>query len=193
MYSYFTNAVVYLIMGGALLLVWCRHSSQAFARDLGCSTIAAGLIPLGYLAYTNLPSPWHMAGLLLVLFGAIPNLLLLTSAALRLAGRRLPQRVMLLMVVAMTLLLTLPSTAQRMTLWPTVNLSFFIALGVLITRWMWRTNAVERLVGPLLIVLGLIGCAANLVFQGGVKSADGKAVLAFDSSAQSVAVRCTGG
>jgi len=42
-------------------------------------------------------------------------------------------------------------------------------------------------------ILVLIGCAANLALQGGVKSADGKAVLAFDFSAESAAVRCTVG
>ena len=42
-------------------------------------------------------------------------------------------------------------------------------------------------------LLALIGCAANLVLQGGVKSADGKAVLAFAFSAASAAVRCTAG
>ena len=39
----------------------------------------------------------------------------------------------------------------------------------------------------------LISCAANLVLQGDVKSADGKAVLAFDFSVVSAAVRCTVG
>ena len=41
--------------------------------------------------------------------------------------------------------------------------------------------------------LPLIGCAANLVLQDGVKSADGKAVLAFAFSAVFAAVRCTAG
>jgi hypothetical protein len=39
----------------------------------------------------------------------------------------------------------------------------------------------------------LIGCAANRALQGEVKSADGKAVLVFDFSAESAAVQCTGG
>jgi len=183
MYSYFTNAVVYLIMGAALLLVWRRHSSQAFARDLGFSTLAAALIPIGYLLYTNLAAPWNMAGLVLVLSGAIPNLLLLTSAVLRLAGRRLPPRVMVGMAVAMALLLTVPSTAQRLVLWPAVNLSFFCVLGVLTMRWMWRTNAIERLVGPLLVILattqlplvlhGEDGLAANLFGSTVVRAAMG--------------------
>jgi len=45
---------------------------------------------------------------------------------------------------------------------------------------------------PMFMGLGyLIGCAANLALQGGVKSADGRAVLAVDFSAVFAAVRCT--
>ena len=39
----------------------------------------------------------------------------------------------------------------------------------------------------------LIGCAANRALEGEVKRADGKAVLAFDFSAESAAVQCIGG
>jgi hypothetical protein len=39
----------------------------------------------------------------------------------------------------------------------------------------------------------MIGCAANLAVHGGIKSAYGEAVLAFDFSAESAAVRCTVG
>ncbi|MFA9218948.1 MAG: hypothetical protein ACEQSK_17830 [Sphingomonadaceae bacterium] len=41
--------------------------------------------------------------------------------------------------------------------------------------------------------LELIGCAANLALQGGVKSADGCAVRFGASSAASAVARCTGG
>jgi len=155
MYQYFTNAVVYLIVGAALLLVWRRHSSQSFARDVGCSTIAASLIPLGFLLHQNVPPPFAMIGTAIVLFGAIPNLLFLTSGVLRLAGRRLPAGAALVMTIAMALILTVPSTEQRLWMWPCVNLVFLTTLGALAGRWMWPTSAIERLVGPLLILLGL--------------------------------------
>ena len=184
MYSYFTNVVVYLIMGAALLLVWRHHRSQSFARDLGFSTIAAALVPVGYLVYTKLPPPWNLAGLVLLLCGAIPNLLLLTSGVLRLAGRRLEPRAMVLMAVVMTLLLTIPSTAQRMLLWPMVNLCFFTSLGILTTCWMWRTNAVEGLAGPLLIVLGLSQLPLILYAE------DGLAANLFGATVARAAIGC---
>jgi hypothetical protein len=40
------NAGIYLVVGIGLLLVWQRHRTQAFARDMGCSTLFAALLPL---------------------------------------------------------------------------------------------------------------------------------------------------
>jgi hypothetical protein len=47
------NAGIYLVVGIGLLLVWQRHRTQAFARDMGCSTLFAALLPLGYLLRTG--------------------------------------------------------------------------------------------------------------------------------------------
>ena len=41
------------------------------------------------------------------------------------------------------------------------------------------------------IAFEVIGCAANLAVQGGVKSAEGRAFLAFDFSVESAAAQCT--
>jgi len=154
MYQYLTNTFVYLIVGGALLLVWRRHASQDFTRDLGGSTIAASLVPMGFMLHQSVPS-LEMLGTFIVLCGAIPNLLFLCSGVLRLAGRRLPLGTALAMVAGMMLVLTVPTTEQRIWMWPTVNMLFLCSLGVMAGRWMWQTSVIERLVGPLLVLLGL--------------------------------------
>ncbi|MFA9219185.1 MAG: putative bifunctional diguanylate cyclase/phosphodiesterase, partial [Sphingomonadaceae bacterium] len=178
------NTAVNLIMGAALLLVWRRHTSQTFARDLGYSTVAAAVIPLGYLLYTRLEPPAHLLGVPLVLCGAISNLLLLTCAVLRLADRRLRPTLLLLLALVMALLLTVPSTAQRVILWPSVNLCFFIVLGSLTVRWTWHTQGVERLVGPLLLLLGATQLPAILYGE------EGHAANLFGSTAVRVAIGC---
>ena len=166
-FQFLTNTFVYLIIGGALLLVWRRHTSQTFARDIGCSSIASGLVPLGFMLHQSSPS-LVVLGTVIVLCGAIPNLLFLTAGVLGLAGRRLPRAAALLMVAAMALVLTVPSTEQRLWMWPSVNLLFLCAFGLLATVWMWRTSAMERLVGPLLILLGASQLPLILYAQDGL-------------------------
>ncbi len=56
-YLYLLNAAMYAVIGAALLLVWRRHRTQAFAHHMGCSTLFAALIPLAYLIHTTAPEP----------------------------------------------------------------------------------------------------------------------------------------
>lgn len=155
MYLYFTNTVVFLMMGVALLLVWRIHAAQTFARDIGWSSIAAGVVSSGYYFYRTEPAPYAQLAFIVASAGAVLNLLLLCSGVMRLAGRRLPAAVMATMAVPMVLLLALLPLREKMVFWPLVVFLFVSGLGLLATRWLWRRDRIERSVGPLLVLLGL--------------------------------------
>jgi diguanylate cyclase (GGDEF)-like protein/PAS domain S-box-containing protein len=172
-YLYLINFAVYQLIGTALLLVWRRHPGQTFTRDMGRSTLFASLLPIGYLIHTGAPAPFNSAGLAVVVIGAIPNLLFLSSGVTHLAGRSLPRRAAIAIAAAALAVLLLPSFGHKLLSWALFNMSILIGLGVLATRWLWRTAMLERLAGPLLILLGLDqlllvvqaeqGMAANIV------------------------------
>jgi len=149
------NAGIYLIVGAGLLLVWQRHRTQVFARDMGCSTLFAALLPLGYLANTLAPAPWNALGLPLVVLGAVPNLLFLASGVMRLSGRRLPAGAAALIIALALSALLLPRIEARLLYWALFNMSVLLTVGTLATRWLWHTGTAMRLAGPLLIGLGL--------------------------------------
>jgi hypothetical protein len=152
---YLINAGVYLIIGTTLLLVWQRHRAQTFARDMGCSTLFAGLLPVGYLVHLVLPAPWRELGLPLVVLGAIPNLLFLTSGVLQLSGRRLSRVGAAVIAVLALLVLLVPATGDKLRYWASFNMTVLVTLGALVTLWTWRTGAGVRLAGLLLIALGV--------------------------------------
>ncbi|RZT04440.1 diguanylate cyclase (GGDEF) domain-containing protein [Duganella sp. CF402] len=149
------NAGIYLVVGIGLLLVWQRHRTQTFARDIGCSTLFAALLPLGYLTNGLAPAPWNALGLPLVVLGAVPNLLFLASGVMRLSGRRLPYGAAALIVALALSALLLPPLEMRLLCWALFNLSVLLTVGALATRWLWHAGSAVRLAGPLLIGLGL--------------------------------------
>lgn len=154
-YLYLVNFGLYLIVGLGLLRIWRLHPGQAFARDMGWSTLFAMLLPIGYLVHTEAPAALTPLGLPLVIAGAIPNLLLLSSGVLRLAGRRLSHLAAAAIVLCALLALAASAAASTLSYWSVFNMAMLAGVGLLATRWMWRNPALERLIGPLLILLGL--------------------------------------
>jgi len=154
-YLYLVNFGLYLIVGLGLLRIWRRHPGQAFARDLGWSTLCAMLLPIGYLLHTEAPAALAPLGMPLATAGAIPNLLLLGSGVARLAGRRLSRRVALAIALGALLAMAASAATSSLGYWSLFNMAMLAGIGLLATRWMWRVDGLQRLVGPLLILLGL--------------------------------------
>ncbi len=154
-YLYLINAGVFCIVGAGLLLVWQRHRSQTFARDMGLATISSALLPIGYLLHLSLSPRWVPIPTLLALLGAIPSLLFLSSGVLRLAGRRLSPLAAVSIAVSASLALALPAAGNKLFYWPILYLLVLCCMGTLALRWLWPKGGVERWVGPLLILLGL--------------------------------------
>ena len=153
-YLYLVNFGMYVIVGLGLLRVWYRYR-QGFARDMGCSTLFASLLPIGYLIHSGAPPAMAQLGLPLVVVAAVPNLLFLSSGVMQLAGRRLSRRAAALIFVAALLVLLVPPESAKLVSWGVFNMAMLTGLGLIATRWMWRKPGLERLVGPLLILLGM--------------------------------------
>jgi diguanylate cyclase (GGDEF)-like protein len=154
-YLYLVNFGLYVIVGLGLLRIWRRHPGQAFARDLGWSTLFAMLLPIGYLVHTEAPAAFAPLGWPLVVAGAIPNLLLLGSGVMRLAGRRLSRLAAAAIVLSALLALAASAATGSLGYWSVFNMAMLSGIGLLATLWMWRSPELDRLVGPLLILLGL--------------------------------------
>lgn len=171
LYSLWVNAVVGLTMGSALLWVWRGHRTQLFTRDLGAAQLVQSLVPVGYLMSQWVGGEWKLPGMVLAVFGQIGSIALMLRGSSRLSGwvfSRLEWTVFLgLLVVAglWVLLFNDPSVA----VWAS---PFLMTLaGLVVTRGLRGGLLADRLVGPLLVLLGLnqlcfaVWGQAGLVFQ----------------------------
>nr|WP_315240059.1 bifunctional diguanylate cyclase/phosphodiesterase [uncultured Albidiferax sp.] len=155
LYSLWTNAVVGLTMGLALLWVWRGHRAHLFTRDLGAAQLIQSLVPMGYLMSQWVAGPWTLPGMFLAVFGQIVSIALMLRGSSRLSGwvfSKLEWAVFLgLLTVAgmWVLLFNDPSVV----VWAS---PFLMTLaGVVVTRGLRGGLPVDRLVGPLLVLLGL--------------------------------------
>jgi diguanylate cyclase (GGDEF)-like protein len=196
-YLYLINFGMFVVIGVALLQVWRRHPAQRFTCDLGWSTLFASLLSAGYLIRISAPAPFDAVGLPLMVAGAIPNVLFLSSGVLHLTGRRLTRGAASAIGLGAAAALLAPG--YRMLAWPLFNLALLAGLGLLATRWLWRTQPLERLVGPMLLLLSLgqlpvvlygeQGIAANILAATLLRAAIG---VMFGLSALEGAVRDAG-
>ncbi|WP_367850265.1 putative bifunctional diguanylate cyclase/phosphodiesterase [Rhodoferax sp. WC2427] len=155
LYSLLANMVVGLTMGSALLWVWHGHRTQLFTRDLGAAQLAQSMVPVGYLMSQWVGAGWIFPGMLLAVFGQIASIALMLRGSSRLSGwvfSRLEWVVFLgLLVVAglWVLLFNDPTVA----VWAS---PFLMTLaGAVVTRGLRGGLLADRLVGPLLVLLGL--------------------------------------
>ncbi|NVD73081.1 EAL domain-containing protein [Duganella sp. BJB1802] len=154
-YLYLTNAAMLVVIGVGLLLVWRRHRGQVHLRDMSGSMLCAALLSAGYLMRDAAPAPYAMLGPVLMLAGAIPNLLLLAVSVSGLAGRRLPRAAAALIALGTAAAVLAPEPAGQLRWWPLWDLAVLAVLGALAARWLWRSHRLERWLGPQLILLGL--------------------------------------
>lgn len=153
------NAVVSLIMGAALVLVWRRDRTQTFTRYIGWANLMQLLVPMSYW----LTAQGHVAlavwGFVMLPLAAACYTTLLTVGAAHLAHRPIPSRtawgVFLLLALIDSVAVGWGGLRAGQASVATIN----TVLGMLCAFWLWtepRTPMTEKLVGPLLILLGLI-------------------------------------
>ena len=156
------NAAVSLIMGCALVLVWQRDRTQSFTRYIGWANLVQLLVPLTYwLKVHGGPSGETLGNFALAVVAGGYSTLLLVGAA-HLANRTLPPKSMWVSVLALSLVNAAavfwggPRVGQASM--ATIN----TVLGLVCSYWLWNTHtntnrySSEKLVGPLLVALGLI-------------------------------------
>ena len=154
------NSAVSLIIGCALVMVWRRDPSQAFTHYIGWANLVQLLVPLTYWAKVQGGATGEVIGnFVLAAVAAGYSTLLLVGTA-HLANRPLPRQsiwvifVVLSIIVASAVGLGGPRVGQASM--GTIN----TLLGVVCCYWLWNADTAryssERLVGPLLVLLGLV-------------------------------------
>ncbi len=170
-YSLWVNTVVGLAMGAALLWVWHVHRTQLFTRDLGAAQVVQSMVPVGYLLSHTGGSLWALPGMSMAVFGQIGSIALMLRGSSRLTGwavSRLEWGGLLGLLVVAGLWVPLFND-PLIAVWAS---PFLMTLaGVVVTRGLRRSVGPDRLIGPLLVLLGLnqlcfaLWGQAALVFQ----------------------------
>lgn len=159
-YILFINAAVSLIMGCALVLVWRRDRTQTFTLYIGWANLAQLLVPMMYLLKVQGGGLAEMVGnFALAGVAALYSTLLLVGTA-HLARKPIPRQhvwtALVLMAVVNSLAIGLGGPRLGQASMGTIN----TVLGVVCTYWLWNADVgryqSEKLVGPLLVLLGLI-------------------------------------
>lgn len=159
-YVLIINAAVSFIMGCALVLVWRRDQTQVFTRYIGWANLFQLLVPLIYWIKVQGNPTSEVFGnfVLAAVAGGYSTLLLVGTA--HLANRPLPQQsIWLILVVLSTIVATsvgLGGPRAGQASMGTIN----TLLGLVCSYWLWTATTArfssEKLVGPLLVLLGLI-------------------------------------
>jgi diguanylate cyclase (GGDEF)-like protein/PAS domain S-box-containing protein len=175
-YTLIINAAVSLIMGCALVLVGLRDRSQSFTLYLGWANLVQLLVPTSYwlTSQSNFGVAW--AGYLAIPFIAASYTTLLVAGMGHLADRPLQVRTLWVVLAVISAVNGAATGIGGLPLGQTSVAIINTLLGVVCTFWLWQGRAtrfsLEILVGPLLILLGLI----QFIFV--IWQADGVALLA---------------
>ncbi len=153
-YHFVASFSVYMIVGCALLLVWRRQPAHRFVRDIAWSTITAGITLVGYLLYSQAIKPFDVVGFMTLPLGSVANIMFLVSAVAHLTELKLSRKFLLVMTLLLMLIWLLPMVEIYM-YWALATLVILTAIGVWASLCLWKKTLIERLVGPLLIALGL--------------------------------------
>lgn len=155
------NAAVSLIMGCALVLVWRRDRAQSFTLYIGWANLVQLLVPLAYLLRSQGQGVYAAAGgIALAVVAAVYSTLLadrhLASGQSTDSQRPVVAGVGTWLVLVNATAIALGGLRTGQTCMALVN----TGLGLVCTYWLLSASAVrstsEKLVGPLLVSLGLI-------------------------------------
>jgi diguanylate cyclase (GGDEF)-like protein/PAS domain S-box-containing protein len=154
------NAAVSLIMGCALVLVWRRDPTQTFTRYVGWANLIQLLVPLTYWVKSQGGATTDLLGSFALMVIAAGYSTLLLQGAADLAEREVPPNggwiIFLVLALVNSTAVGLADLRMGQASMATVN----TLLGVVCTYWLWNAGATrfssEKLVGPLLVALGLI-------------------------------------
>ena len=154
-YPLLVSSVVSLIIGVALLLVWRHHRRQRFTWDLGLAHLVQFVIPLLLLATLAGGERRRLFGAGAIMASQVAYTSLMVIGIGRLSNWPVRRREW----AAFVLLLSLAGVASLLSGQKAVAASLAPILNTLVgavaTRRLWHSPTAERLVGPLLLLLGL--------------------------------------
>ncbi len=158
-YALIINAAVSLIMGVALVLVWRRDRTQAFTRYMGWANLAQLLVPAGYWLTAQSSPAAALLGMSALPVVAAGYTTLLAVGTMSLAHRPVSKKFAGLFLLALVAVNTSALGLGGMRLGQATAATINTLLGVVCTYWVWNAGAAryssEKLVGPLLVLLGL--------------------------------------
>ncbi|APW40656.1 hypothetical protein RD110_12395 [Rhodoferax koreense] len=154
LYSLLVNSAVSLIIGVALLLVWRHHRRQRFTFDLGLAHLVQVLVPLCLLAVRS-SGAWSALGQAGGMVCTVAYTGLMVVGIGGLSQWSVAQREWLVLVALLALAGLAALVSGLALLTASLAPIFNTLVGVVATRRLWRGHNAERLVGPLLLALGL--------------------------------------
>ncbi len=166
-YALAFNAAVSFIVGVSLLLAWWRDPRQVFSRDLGWAYLTQSMVPLAYVTMRDPLPALQRGGAALYIGFTVLYLVLLILGTARLAGFS-PRRTPTLMVSAGVLVCAALLFFAHPLLGQATAASVHIAAGAVAMGWLWRLGKAERLVGVLLVLIGLNQFIYVVVGEAGV-------------------------
>jgi diguanylate cyclase (GGDEF)-like protein/PAS domain S-box-containing protein len=154
------NAAVSLIMGSALVLVWRRDPTQSFTLYIGWANLVQLLVPSAYLLRSQGSGVLAEVGsFALAVVAAVYSTLLLTGTS-HLASRLIPRSRLWLVLALLAAVYATGIGFGGLRVGQTFMALVNTALGLVCTYWLLSARAArstsEKLVGPLLVLLGLI-------------------------------------
>jgi diguanylate cyclase (GGDEF)-like protein/PAS domain S-box-containing protein len=159
-YPLFINATISLVMGLALVAVWRRDNSQWFTLYLGWANLVQLLIPVAYGMSRQLTGLAQVWGTWMLPVAAAIYTTLLIAGAAHLAGHFLTRHGLWVIVTVFAFTNALAIYIGGLTLGQTSVAGINTCMGLLCAYWLRKNGsnawAPERLVGPLLVALGLI-------------------------------------
>lgn len=158
-YALIINAAVSLIMGVALVLVWRRDRTQAFTRYIGWANLVQLLVPATYWLTAQGSPIVALLGMSALPVVAASYTTLLAVGTMHLAHRPVSKKIVGLFLLALVAVNTTTLGLGGMRVGQATAATINTLLGVVCTYWLWNTGATryssEKLVGPLLVLLGL--------------------------------------
>jgi diguanylate cyclase (GGDEF)-like protein/PAS domain S-box-containing protein len=160
-YVLIINAAVSVIVGMALVLIWRRDRNQTFSRYIGFAHLAHALLPLAYLGLVMGTNTTVSVGIRLIFaITAAIYTALLVLGTVHLAHRTLSMRSMGLLFAVIAGLNAIAAWFGNVATGQWVQGFANTLIGVICTYWLWQPSArhstSEKLVGPFLILLGMI-------------------------------------
>jgi diguanylate cyclase (GGDEF)-like protein/PAS domain S-box-containing protein len=154
LYPFAFYIAVMLVTGSALLLVWRKDRSLIFAALLGLTHLVYCFNPLAYWAWSQPHPALQMLGTLGLIGVAAGSLTLLVAGLVHLSRKRWPRHGASILFFGQSALYGLLLALDIQ--WAQAGVAVLnTVVGLVVCRWLWGGGLSQRIVGVVLVLLGL--------------------------------------